>query len=155
MRRLVWASAGRTYHIVGNLMLRLIYNHIWSAVGQFQRVRLGIERWLVQDPPESLLCLWARYFILCLVLVQLRKSIKCPNMTEKLLTSCNSHALTMSILYMLFLHENIWYTVDVLKFQMLPKMPRQTAQTPIRLLLKKQSDHSLPYLLFWPAFCDF
>ena len=30
----------------------------------------------------------------------------------------------------------------------LPKRPRQTAQTQIRLLLKKQSDQGLPHLLF-------
>ena len=29
MRSLVWAFAGRTYHIVGNLMSRLKYNVIW------------------------------------------------------------------------------------------------------------------------------
>ena len=37
----------------------------------------------------------------------------------------------------------------------LPKKPRQTAQTQIRLLLKKQSDQGLPCLLFWQAFCEF
>ena len=31
----------------------------------------------------------------------------------------------------------------------LPKRPRQTVQTQIRLLLKKQSDQGLPHLLFW------
>ena len=31
MHRLVWASAGRTYHIVGNLMSRLIWWPIWYS----------------------------------------------------------------------------------------------------------------------------
>ena len=31
----------------------------------------------------------------------------------------------------------------------LPKRPRQTGQSLIRLLLKKQSDQGLPWLLFW------
>ena len=30
MRRLIWAFAGRTYHIAGNLMSRLIYPNIWA-----------------------------------------------------------------------------------------------------------------------------
>ena len=34
----------------------------------------------------------------------------------------------------------------------LPKMLRQTLQTQIRLLLKKQSDQDLPCLLFWQDF---
>ena len=34
----------------------------------------------------------------------------------------------------------------------LPKQHRQTAQTQIRLLLKKQSDQGLPCLLFWNSF---
>ena len=37
----------------------------------------------------------------------------------------------------------------------LPKTPRQTVQSQIRLLLKKQSDQGLPCLLFWQAFCEF
>ena len=37
----------------------------------------------------------------------------------------------------------------------LPKMHRQTAQTQIRLLLKKQSYQGLPCLLFWYSFCEF
>ena len=37
----------------------------------------------------------------------------------------------------------------------LPKGSRQAGQTQIRLLLKKQSDHDLPCLLFWLAFCEF
>ena len=36
----------------------------------------------------------------------------------------------------------------------LPKGPRQTGQTQIRLLLRKQSDHDLPFLLFWQAFVN-
>ena len=35
----------------------------------------------------------------------------------------------------------------------LPKRPRQTAQTQIRLFLKKQSDQGLPCLSFWQACC--
>ena len=37
----------------------------------------------------------------------------------------------------------------------MPKQPWQTAQTQIRLLLKKQSDQGLPCLLFRQAFCNF
>ena len=37
----------------------------------------------------------------------------------------------------------------------LPKRHRQTVQTQIRLLLKKQSDQGLPCLLLWQAFCEF
>ena len=49
-------------------------------------------------------------------------------------------------------------TVNVLKnsnASRLPKRPRQTAQTLIRLLLKKQSDQGMSCLLFWQAFCEF
>ena len=35
------------------------------------------------------------------------------------------------------------------------KRPRQTVQTQIRLLLKKQSDQGLPCLLFAQPFCEF
>ena len=35
----------------------------------------------------------------------------------------------------------------------LPKKSTQTVQTQIRLLLKKQSDQGLPWLLFWQAIC--
>ena len=46
--------------------------------------------------------------------------------------------------------------ITVLKFQTLleplSKWPRQTAQTQIILLLKKQSDQGLPCLLFLKAF---
>ena len=35
------------------------------------------------------------------------------------------------------------------------KQPRQTGQTQIRLLLKKQSDQGLPCLLLGHPFCDF
>ena len=35
---------------------------------------------------DTVLCPWARHFILCLVLVQPRKTGKCPYMAEKLLT---------------------------------------------------------------------
>ena len=41
------------------------------------------------------------------------------------------------------------------KSSCLPKRPRQTVQTQIRLLLKKQSDQGLPCLLFWQAFVSF
>ena len=49
---------------------------------------------------------------------------------------------------------------NILKFKIsntscLLKRPRQTAQTQIRLLLKKQSDQDLPCLLFWQVFCEF
>ena len=37
----------------------------------------------------------------------------------------------------------------------LPKQPRQTAQTLIRLLPEKQSDQGLHSLLFWHPFCEF
>ena len=36
-----------------------------------------------------------------------------------------------------------------------PKSPRQTVQTQIRLLLMKQSDQGIPFLLFWQAFYEF
>ena len=36
----------------------------------------------------------------------------------------------------------------------LPKRPRQTGQTQIRLFLQKQSDQGHPCLLFWQAFCE-
>ena len=36
-----------------------------------------------------------------------------------------------------------------------PKRPRQTMQTKIKLLLKKQSDQGLPCLLFLQVFCQF
>ena len=48
--------------------------------------------------------------------------------------------------------------VDALKFQTLvvnQKRLRQTAQTQIRLLLKKQSDQGLPCLLFKQVFSKF
>ena len=36
MRRLVWAFAGRTYHIVGNLMSRLIFScHVYLTTANF------------------------------------------------------------------------------------------------------------------------
>ena len=35
------------------------------------------------------------------------------------------------------------------------KRPKQTEQTKIRLLLKKQSDQGLPCLLYRQAFCEF
>ena len=38
---------------------------------------------------------------------------------------------------------------------LLKRPSRQTAQTQIRLLLKKQSDQDLPCLLFWQVFCEF
>ena len=46
-------------------------------------------------------------------------------------------------------------TINALKFRTLgclSKRHRQTAQTQIRLLLKKQSDQGLPCLLFWLTF---
>ena len=47
----------------------------------------------------------------------------------------------------------------VLNTSGLPKIPnakkRQTEHIQIRLLLKKQSDQSLPCLLFLQAFCEF
>ena len=49
-------------------------------------VRLGIEGLLGQDSLEIL----ARYFILCLVLVQQGETGKCPDMTEKLLSGTQS-----------------------------------------------------------------
>ena len=42
----------------------------------------------------------------------------------------------------------------VLNTSFLPKRRRQTAQTQIRLLLKKQSDHGIPCLLFKQAFYE-
>ena len=44
---------------------------------------------------------------------------------------------------------------QILKARFLPKRPSQTAQTLIRLLMRKQSDQGLPCLLFWQAFCEF
>ena len=47
--------------------------------------------------------------------------------------------------------------VNVLKISntsCLSKIPRQTRQTQIRLLLKKQSDQGPPCLLFWQAFVN-
>ena len=42
MRRLVWAFARRTYHIVGNLMLRLIYVWLKSLKYGYAYHKLGI-----------------------------------------------------------------------------------------------------------------
>ena len=55
--------------------------------------------------------------------------------------------------------QSLWEPcmVDVLKFLTLvacPKKIKQTEQTQIRLLLKKQSDQGLPCLLFWQAFLN-
>ena len=49
-----------------------------------------------------------------------------------------------------FCNEDKVYMVYALKLNAscLPKRPRQTGQTQIRLLLKKQSDQGLPCLLF-------
>ena len=49
------------------------------------------------------------------------------------------------------------YTVNVLKFRTLvaTKNAETNSAAQIRLLLKKQSDQGLPYLLFRQAFCDF
>ena len=40
----------------------------------------------------------------------------------------------------------------ILNTSCLPKRPRQTGQSQIRLLLKKQSDQGLPSLVFWQVF---
>ena len=45
---------------------------------------------------------------------------------------------------------SLFYMVNALKFEhyrSMPKMPRPTGQTQIRLLLQKQSDQGLPCLL--------
>ena len=39
MRRLVWAFAGRTYHIVGNLMSRLNYVVVFYTKTEFKSLR--------------------------------------------------------------------------------------------------------------------
>ena len=50
-----------------------------------------------------------------------------------------------------------WYgkSSKILNTSWLQKRSRQTVQTKIRLLLKKQSDQGLPCLLFLHAFCEF
>ena len=53
-----------------------------------------------------------------------------------------------SILYRLFQNRIYYICSKILNTSCLPKRPRQTVQTQIRLLLKKQSDQGLPCLLF-------
>ena len=53
----------------------------------------------------------------------------------------------------LFIHLRKWSKIS--DTSGLPNRPRQTDQTQIRLLLKKQSDQGLLCLLFWQAFCEF
>ena len=48
-----------------------------------------------------------------------------------------------------------WKLTFYLRTSYLPYRPRQTMQTQIRLILKKQSDQSLSHLLFWKHFCEF
>ena len=48
MRRLIWGFTGRTYHIVGNLMSRLIYGLIWWL-------------WLVWSFFSLKMCIWYGY----------------------------------------------------------------------------------------------
>ena len=56
---------------------------VWSVGRPF---RLGGWRVASSRLRSTVLCPWARYFILCLLLVQPRKTGKWPNMTETLLT---------------------------------------------------------------------
>ena len=58
---------------------------------------------------------------------------------------------------MAFASGKLLIMVNVLKKFNTSCLPRhiQTAQTLIRLLLKKQSDQGLPCLQFWLALCDF
>ena len=57
--------------------------------------------------------------------------------------------LNIRLQYLLFFMETGKYT------SCLSKRPRQTVQTQIRLLLKKQSAQGLPCLLFCQVFCEF
>ena len=51
MRRLIWGFAGRTYHIVGNLMHWLIYKYLNSL-----KVLLKLKLWIGENQ-HSLLCI--------------------------------------------------------------------------------------------------
>ena len=64
---------------------------------------------------------------------------------EESLTWINGFSMVSAIVVVLNSHDSppcSWIS----------KMPRQTVQTQLRLLLKKQSDQGLPCLLFWWAF---
>ena len=59
MHRLIWGFAGRTYHIDGNLISRLIYFALtpprpqepWGGVKRYQRVVDGIYGFIILDMP--------------------------------------------------------------------------------------------------------
>ena len=61
----------------------------------------------------------------------------------------------MVIIKEVFAHLRYGKCSKILNTSCLPKRPRQTGQTQIRLLLMKQSDPCLPCLLFCQAFCEF
>ena len=72
--------------------------------------------------------------------------------------NCNTNVQGFHLMFLNF-SVNVNYVVDfdtenILKFGTLSsqlKGPRQTRQTQIRLLLKKQSDQGLPCLPIWQA----
>ena len=79
MRRLIWGFAGRTYHIVGNLMSRLIYkeawcywNHAWLSLPQIphkQYCHTGVggnlaER-VIKGPPTKTLVKFLLFLLKC------------------------------------------------------------------------------------------
>ena len=67
-------------------------------------------------------------------------------------TKARAHAHMLIHIFLLSNKKNI---ANISNTSCLPKIPRQTVQTKIRLLLKKQSDQGLPCLLFCQAFFEF
>ena len=93
--------------------------------------------------------------------ISLCKCLNCTYVLDSML-SCALTVLISSVQDCCFLAVNDWWITTVyskcsksLNPSCLPKRPRQTPQTQIRLLQKKQSDQGLLCLLFWQAFCEF
>ena len=144
MCRLVWAFASRTYHIFGNLMLRLKYCSL--PISKMASMAAILKFWersgtvvVTQDRGAAgssltgvtVLCPWARHINPSLVLVQPRKTH--PFITERLLMGrkeSNKQNLKndISLNHLSDWAETFWYAIWRFRFPNSSFWPRGHAQ---------------------------